>query len=116
MVLLEFHKPKKSISKSDKYFRNNWSDYISVYPNKFNYSKTGDISNLQIIATNITKYKIDSLEFILCYETGDERENRQTKHSIKIDGNLRTGSATLKQAVNLYMKFKKDIQENQNTI
>lgn len=53
---------------------------------------------------------------LLSYSTDDERENRPTKHSIKIDGNLRTGSATLKLAVNLYMKFKMDIQENPNTM
>ena len=41
----------------------------------------------------------------LCYSTDDERNNRPTKHKIPINGNKRTGSATLKQAVNLYVKF-----------
>lgn len=52
---------------------------------------------------------------LLSYSTDDERENRPAKHSIKIDGVLRTGSATYKQAVNLYMEFKKDVQSKQNT-
>lgn len=51
---------------------------------------------------------------LLSYSTYDEREKKPTKHSIKIDGNLRTGSATLKQGVNLYMKFKKDFQNNKH--
>ena len=41
----------------------------------------------------------------LCYSTDDERQNRPTKHSIPINGNKRTGSATLKQAVKLYIYF-----------
>lgn len=70
----------------------------------------GDLNN------HFKKDKGMELLELLSYSTDDERENRPTKHNIKIDGNLRTGSATLKQAVNLYMKFKKEIQENQNTI
>ena len=44
----------------------------------------------------------------LCYSTDDERNNRPTKHKIPINGNKRTGSATLKQAVTLYVKFRKN--------
>lgn len=44
----------------------------------------------------------------LSYSTSDERNNSPAKHKIPIDGNMRNGSATLKQAVNLYMTFKKD--------
>lgn len=43
----------------------------------------------------------------LSYSTSDERNNSPAKHKIPIDGNMRNGSATLKQAVNLYMSFKK---------
>jgi hypothetical protein len=44
----------------------------------------------------------------LSYSTLDERNNSPAKHKIPIDGNMRNGSATLKQAVSLYMSFKKD--------
>ncbi len=44
----------------------------------------------------------------LSYSTSDERNNSTAKHKVPIDGNMRNGSATLKQAVNLYMAFKKD--------
>lgn len=44
----------------------------------------------------------------LSYSTSEERNNSTAKHKIPIDGNMRNGSATLKQAVNLYMTFKKD--------
>lgn len=44
----------------------------------------------------------------LSYSTEDERNNLAPKHNITINGNIRTGSATLKQAVTLYMNFKKD--------
>ncbi|CAN5333547.1 hypothetical protein BH23BAC2_BH23BAC2_24570 [soil metagenome] len=42
----------------------------------------------------------------LTYSTEDERNQIPTNHKIPINGNLRTGSATLKQAVKLYMTFK----------
>ena len=47
----------------------------------------------------------NSLKLILSYSTEDKRNNAETKHNIPIVGNLLTGSAALKQAVNLYMKF-----------
>lgn len=43
----------------------------------------------------------------LNYTTDDERHNRVTKHKVPIDGNKRTGSATLKSAVCLYVEFLK---------
>ncbi len=42
----------------------------------------------------------------LTYSTEDERNQMPTNHKVPINGNLRTGSATLKQAVKLYMTFK----------
>lgn len=45
----------------------------------------------------------------LSYSTDDERENAIQKHKVPIDGNIREGSATLKAAVNLYMKFCKEV-------
>jgi len=44
----------------------------------------------------------------LSYSMSDERNKSPAKHKIPIDGNIRNGSATLKQAVNLYFSFKKD--------
>jgi len=44
----------------------------------------------------------------LSYSTSDERNNSPAKHKIPIDGNIRNGSATLKQAVNLYFSYRKD--------
>lgn len=41
----------------------------------------------------------------LCYSTQDERNNAPVRHRIPINGNQRTGSATLKQAVGLYIRF-----------
>ena len=44
----------------------------------------------------------------LSYSTDDERNNLKAKHNIPIKGNIRNGTAALKQAVTLYMSFKKD--------
>ena len=55
----------------------------------------------------IKDYGLSLLEK-LSYSTSDERNNSPAKHKIPIDGNMRNGSATLKQAVNLYMSFRKD--------
>lgn len=41
----------------------------------------------------------------LCYSTQDEKNNAPVRHKIPINGNQRTGSATLKQAVKLYIQF-----------
>ena len=41
----------------------------------------------------------------LTYSTADERNDRPQKHSVPIDGNIRTGSASLKDAVTLYRDF-----------
>lgn len=41
----------------------------------------------------------------LNYTADDERNHRAPRHKIPINGNIRNGSATLKQAVNLYTKF-----------
>lgn len=43
----------------------------------------------------------------LSYSTEDERYNRPQKHKIPIQGNIRTGSSTLKQALCRYIEFSK---------
>src|SRR5690606_36844451 len=42
----------------------------------------------------------------LTYSTLDQRNDLQASHKIPINGNVRTGSATLKQAVKLYMSYR----------
>jgi len=51
----------------------------------------------------------------LAYSTDDERHNRRAKHKIPINGNIRNGTATLKQAVKLYIQFRMD-RKNGNEI
>jgi len=46
---------------------------------------------------------------VLAYSTEDQRNNRNPLHSIIINGDKRTGSATYKQAINLYFNFKSGI-------
>jgi len=66
---------------------------------------------------NVSKYEGDLDQYFekdacrsliekLSYSTDDEKHNRPAKHKIPISGNLKAGSATLKQAVNLYVEFK----------
>lgn len=47
-----------------------------------------------------------SLTERLSYSAADERNNLPAKHKVPINGNIRNGSATLKQAVKLYMAFR----------
>lgn len=49
----------------------------------------------------------------LIYTVNDERNNRPAKHKITIDGDIRTGSATLKQALKLYVSFREDFFEDE---
>lgn len=42
----------------------------------------------------------------LRYTARDQESRRKPNHGIPIDGDVRTGSATLKQAVSLYVKFR----------
>lgn len=48
----------------------------------------------------------------LKYSSSDEREGLEPKHKIPIEGNYRTGSATFKQSVNLYLQFLEFIMED----
>lgn len=41
----------------------------------------------------------------LTYSKDDERQYKEAKHCIPIDGNLYNGTSTLKQSVNIYIKF-----------
>lgn len=57
------------------------------------------------IDINYKKDKCQSLLATMEYTVDDERINLPPRHSIPIDGNIRTGTATLKQALLLYMQF-----------
>jgi len=48
----------------------------------------------------------------LSYSTDDENHNRPAKHKIPINGNVKNGTATLKQAVNLYVEFRNETKNN----
>lgn len=45
----------------------------------------------------------------LIYTARDQRLSRKPNHGIPIDGDVRTGSATLKQAVSLYVQFRRHV-------
>jgi hypothetical protein len=61
--------------------------------------------------THFSTDKCKSLIEDFTYSTENERQNLPPKHIIPIDGNIRTGSATLKQAVKLYVEFCEFIQD-----
>jgi len=72
---------------------------------------------------NVSKYEGDldqhfekdacrSLIEKLSYSTDDEKHNRPAKHKIPICGNVRAGSSTLKQAINLYVEFRNEMKNN----
>ncbi len=52
--------------------------------------------------------KCKELLFRLTYTTEDERQSRQPRHSVPINGNIRNGTATLKQATGLYIRYLED--------
>jgi hypothetical protein len=90
---------------------------------EFNGKPLNTIQNRISNCRNVEKYEGDldqhyikdyglSLLKKLSYSTSDERNTSPAKHKIPIDGNMRNGSATLKQAVNLYMTFKKESGTN----
>lgn len=60
---------------------------------------------------HFTTDKCKSIIEDLSYSTENERQNLPPKHLIPIDGNIRNGSATLKQAVKLYVEFCEFIQD-----
>lgn len=56
-------------------------------------------------------YEIDRCDALierLTYSTSDARANLPPRHSIPMTGNIRNGTATLKQSVKLYIRFKDD--------
>ena len=57
------------------------------------------------IDNRIANNTIDEVLSLLSYSAKDEKAGRPTRHNIAINGNLRTGTATLKSALNLYIQF-----------
>ncbi|MBE2274514.1 MAG: hypothetical protein IAE62_09655, partial [Flavobacteriales bacterium] len=49
--------------------------------------------------------KIESILEELEYSLSDEKADKKQKHKVQINGNIRTGSATLKSALKLYIDF-----------
>ncbi|GHV10332.1 hypothetical protein FACS1894162_3860 [Bacteroidia bacterium] len=58
------------------------------------------------LGTHFDKDKCGRIVSELTYSKADEREKRKPNHPIHIDGNIYNGSATLKQAVGLYVQFR----------
>ena len=56
--------------------------------------------------------KCNSLLKKLTYTVANQRNGDKAKHSIPINGDIFNGTATLKQAVNLYVKFLMDTNSN----
>ncbi|MBP5452827.1 MAG: hypothetical protein J6Y16_11375 [Treponema sp.] len=85
-----------------------WLRECGYKPNVVN-TRTGNCETVCTYEGDLDDlYKHDGCKDLLsrlCYSTDDECNNRPTKHRIPINGNKRTGSATLKQAVNLYLRF-----------
>lgn len=83
-------------------------------------SRTANISTIERfyggdIASLIAAGKVDVLLNDLSYSTDDERNHRSPAHKIPINSNIRTGSATYKQALRRYMEFLQNISEIHDT-
>lgn len=95
MKIEEFRKWLESSGRERKTIQNR----ISNCKNVENYE--GDLD------AHYSQDKCINLLEKLSYSTENERNNDVPNHSVPINGNLRTGSSTLKQSVNLYVDFKK---------
>ena len=58
--------------------------------------------------SRIENGNIDRVLSDMSYTTDDERNQRKPRHLIPVNGNIRAGTATLKQALNLYIQFYRD--------
>jgi len=61
--------------------------------------------------THLSNDKCKSIVNELTYSTNDERAKTPQRHKVPIKGNIRTGSATLKLAVNLYVEFREYLND-----
>ncbi|MBD5302245.1 MAG: hypothetical protein HDS16_04510 [Bacteroides sp.] len=99
-------------------FKNWLTEQYGLQENAAN-SRTSNISTIEKYYGDIDRLiaegKADALLSDLSYSTDDERNNRAPAHNIPIDGNIRTGSATLKQALRRYMEFLQDTSDIQDT-
>ncbi len=57
------------------------------------------------LETHFKKDKCRAIIEELEYSADDEREKRSPRHKIPIEGNVRTGSSTLRQAIRRYVEF-----------
>ena len=65
--------------------------------------------------THFIQDRCSSIINELNYSTEDSREKRPQKHKVSIDGNIVTGSATLKSTIKLYVEFRDFIIEYSNS-
>jgi len=83
---------------------------LANYPPTVAQTRLANCKNVEKYEGNLEQHfandKGQSLLEKLSYSTNDQRNNRPPKHKIPINGDIRTGSSTLKSACTLYFKFK----------
>ena len=95
-----------------------WLQYIHVTKNasamgeKTISSRVSNCVNVERHEGNLDEHaakdRLDGLLSLLTYSTDDQRRGQPLGHRVPIDGDFRTGSATLKAAINLYRQFWED--------
>jgi hypothetical protein len=70
-------------------------------------------SNVGDLDEHYQKDECNSIIEKLTYSAKDQRNNVPKRHPIEIDGNIYNGTATLKQAVKLYVQFRNGIEPTQ---
>ena len=74
-------------------------------------SRTGNCRRIELNEGDLDRHfdndQCQRLLWRLTYSTDDQDRGRAPSHSVPINGNLRTGSATLKQAIGLYVHFRR---------
>jgi hypothetical protein len=89
-----------------------WLIHIKQMQENAARSRVSNCNRIEKYYNDLDDYFLnDQFSFLLSqfeYTRDDELNNKTTLHKIPINGNLRTGTATLKAALNLYLEFKKD--------
>ena len=74
-------------------------------------SRTSNCKRVELYEGDLDRHfdndQCQGLLWRLTYSTDDQDRGRAPRHSVPINGNLRTGSATLKQATGLYVQFRR---------
>lgn len=86
-----------------------WLERQNYEPNTIG-SRISDVQRIEKIYGDLDEHfdkdRLSSLISIFSYSTDDQRYNRPNPSKIRIDGDIRTGLATCKSAVELYRKFR----------